>query len=86
MRFFKPTLTPWLSAVIALAFAFSVEISQLYQAPWINEIRSTTLGALVLGFGFLVSDLVCYSVGVCAGYLLDVFAKISKINRVISSN
>jgi hypothetical protein len=38
-------------AAISLAFAFLVEISQFYHAPWIDSIRQTTLGGLVLGFG-----------------------------------
>lgn len=44
---------------VALVFSYLIEISQLYHAPWINAIRGTTLGGLVLGFGFLWSDLVC---------------------------
>jgi len=48
------------------------EVSQFYHAPWIDSIRSTTLGGLVLGFGFKLSDLVCYCVGVFVGYALSV--------------
>lgn len=55
----------------ALAFAYAIEISQLYHAPWIDAIRHTTLGALVLGFGFLWSDLMCYTVGVGMGVLME---------------
>ena len=51
----------------ALAFSYMIEFSQLYQADWINNLRHTMLGGLVLGFGFLWSDLVCYTVGVLAG-------------------
>lgn len=51
----------------ALAFSYMIEFSQLYQADWINNLRHTTLGGLVLGFGFLWSDLVCYTVGILAG-------------------
>ncbi|MBX3409652.1 MAG: DUF2809 domain-containing protein [Phycisphaeraceae bacterium] len=51
----------------ALAFAFAIEASQLYQAQWINEVRRTRLGGLVLGQGFVWSDLVCYAAGVSAG-------------------
>ena len=64
----RPILT---RAAISLALAFLVEISQLYHAPWINSIRQTTLGGLVLGFGFLWSDLVCYSVGILTGSLAE---------------
>jgi hypothetical protein len=52
---------------VALGFSFLIEISQLYHAPWIDAVRGTTLGGLVLGFGFLWSDLVCYTVGVTVG-------------------
>jgi hypothetical protein len=58
-------------AAISLATCFIVEFSQLYQAPWINQIRATTLGHLVLGQGFLWSDLAAYTLGVITGFLLD---------------
>jgi hypothetical protein len=58
-------------AAIALVVAFLVEISQIYHAPWIDSIRQTTLGGLVLGFGFLWTDLVCYSVGITTGSLAE---------------
>ena len=51
-------------AITALACAYVDEISQLYHAPWIDAIRATTPGALVLGYGFLWSDIACYTVGV----------------------
>lgn len=56
---------------LALVFSFSIEFSQLYQAQWLNDIRHTRLGALVLGFGFKLSDLVCYSVGIFSAAGLD---------------
>ena len=60
-------------AVVGLAFCFMIEISQLYHEPWIDNIRSTTLGGLVLGFGFLWSDLVAYSIGIGFGIGIDYF-------------
>lgn len=59
------------SAIFALAFAYFIEISQLYHAPWIDQLRHTRLGGLVLGFGFLWSDLVCYAIGIAVGFGLD---------------
>ncbi len=56
---------------ISLTFAILVEISQLYHAPWIDVIRQTTLGGLVLGFGFLWTDLVCYTVGIALGAIVE---------------
>lgn len=58
-------------SLLALLFAFSVEVSQLYHAPWIDEIRSTTLGALALGHGFLWSDLVCYTAGITGASITE---------------
>ena len=58
-------------ATISLVLAFVVEISQLYHAPWIDSIRHTTLGGLVLGFGFLWTDLVCYTVGIVIGAVAE---------------
>ncbi len=57
--------------IISLVLALAVELSQLYHAPWIDGIRSTTLGGLVLGFGFLWSDLVCYFVGIASGAFME---------------
>ena len=53
---------------VALSFSYLIEVSQLYHAPWIDSIRATTLGGLVLGFGFLWSDIACYTVGVTLGF------------------
>jgi hypothetical protein len=56
---------------VALAFACGIELSQLHHALWIDTIRQTTLGGLILGFGFLWSDLLCYTAGVAIGVILD---------------
>jgi hypothetical protein len=56
-------------AIISLAFCFVIEFSQLYQADWINHIRQTLPGRLILGQGFLWSDLVAYMGGVMIGML-----------------
>jgi Protein of unknown function (DUF2809) len=58
-------------ALGAVAIAFVVELSQLYRAPWIDAVRATTAGALVLGQGFLWSDLASYLVGVVLAASLD---------------
>lgn len=58
-------------AALSLALAFLVEISQLYHAPWIDSIRQSTLGGLVLGFGFLWTDLLCYAGGIAIGAVIE---------------
>jgi hypothetical protein len=69
--FISPRLATLKLAVLTLLFAFLIELSQLYHAPWIDGIRAYSLAALVLGHGFLWSDLVCYSVGVAIGALAE---------------
>ncbi|HMG06981.1 MAG TPA: DUF2809 domain-containing protein [Mucilaginibacter sp.] len=61
--------------IVSLAFCYAIEFSQLYKAPWINDIRHTLFGRLVLGEGFLWSDLLCYTVGVVTGVFVDRFVE-----------
>ena len=61
-----------LSAVlISILFSFGIEFSQLYQADWILHLCQTTIGALILGKGFLAVDLIRYLTGISIAYLLD---------------
>jgi len=53
--------------IVSVLTCYFIELSQLYQADWINNIRSTRLGGLVLGFGFLWSDLISYTFGSLLG-------------------
>lgn len=63
-------------AIVALTFSFCIEISQLYHASWIDVLRVNQVGGLILGFGFLWSDLFCYTIGIGFGYLMEkVFLK-----------
>ncbi|WP_342597936.1 DUF2809 domain-containing protein [Psychrobacillus sp. FSL H8-0483] len=57
----------WLS----FTFSFGIEFSQVYQADWINQIRGTFLGALILGKGFLIVDLIRYTIGITIAAVLD---------------
>jgi len=58
-------------ALLAGAFAFLIELSQLFHPPWLDALRQYRLGGLILGFGFLWSDLVCYAVGILLGLFID---------------
>ncbi len=57
--------------ISSLLFCYAIEFSQLYKAPWINNLRHTLFGRLVLGEGFLWSDLLCYTVGVAIGVWVE---------------
>jgi hypothetical protein len=55
----------------AICFAWSVEFLQLYHAHWIDALRSTHLGRLVLGTSFNSPDLIAYVVGIALGALAE---------------
>lgn len=69
---FRSREAKWIAAV-ALLFSISIEISQLYHSQWIDLLRNTTIGGLILGYGFLWSDLVSYTVGIGAGVLIEFY-------------
>ena len=56
-------------SLTAVCFAWSVEFLQLYHAPWIDAIRSTRPGQLVLGASFNSPDLIAYVAGIAVGAL-----------------
>ena len=64
----------------AILFSYAVEFSQLYHADWIDQIRRYKIGGLILGFGFKFSDLVCYTIGIAIGVIIDLLlsAKFTK--------
>lgn len=70
-QFLPPNGTLIKSLLLAFIFSYLIEFSQLYQADWINQIRASTLGGLVLGYGFLIQDLVSYAIGILIGFCLD---------------
>jgi hypothetical protein len=57
----------------ALGFSWAVEFSQLYHAPWIDMIRSTLPGRLILGSTFNWPDLPAYALGVTMGAVAEFY-------------
>ena len=68
-------------AFCALIFAFAIEFSQLSKVEWLDAARQTRLGALVLGQGFLWSDLACYAAGIALGVLGELLVSASRPRR-----
>jgi hypothetical protein len=56
-------------ALISYLVCICIETLQLYQAEWIQKIRHTPPFGILLGYGFLWSDWICYAVGVLIGFL-----------------
>ncbi|CAM4268734.1 ribosomal maturation YjgA family protein [Saccharibacillus endophyticus] len=72
VRMLIPGYRTWICALGALLLSFGIEFSQLYRAEWLDALRSTTLGALVLGRGFLAVDLVRYAAGIIVCWGADI--------------
>ena len=58
-------------ALLALAFSWGIEFSQLCQAPWIDSLRDTLLGKLVLGNTFHWPDFPAYTTGIALGAIAE---------------
>ncbi len=71
MGFLFPTTNSQKVAITSVFICYLIEFLQLYQAEWITAVRSNKLGALVLGSGFLWSDVICYTFGGITGYVLE---------------
>jgi Protein of unknown function (DUF2809) len=68
MIFLHTTL--WKLALINYVLGVADECSQLYRAPWANNIRATTIGRLIFGVGFLWSDILCYAIGTLLAFAI----------------
>lgn len=66
-----PRAPTWKLATAALGFCYAIELSQLYHAPWLDALRRTLPGRLVLGSGFRWDDLLCYAAGVLLAAAVD---------------
>lgn len=57
-----------ISAMAALITSFAIEFSQMLTPDWLVKIRSTFMGHMLLGQGFLWSDLLAYTIGIAVIY------------------
>jgi glycopeptide antibiotics resistance protein len=67
--FFYPRANRQLTAIWVCLGSCAIEFLQLYQPPWLQAIRATLPGRLVLGSTFLWSDLPVYFIGSYLGWL-----------------
>ncbi len=67
----KPAWPTKALAILAFGISCADEVSQLYQAPWINSIRANFFGHIVLGSSFSWLDLLSYAVGAGLGIGID---------------
>ena len=71
LRFFYVQSTIRNIAVVSIIICYAIEFSQLYKAEWINSLRHTFFGRMVLGETCLWGDLVSYTAGILIGVVID---------------
>jgi Protein of unknown function (DUF2809) len=71
LGFALPRVNTLKVTAIALFISYAVEFGQLYRAPWLVAIRSTTLGHLLLGSDFNWGDLVAYTIGALIALVVE---------------
>ena len=59
-----------LVAIISLTHSFLVEFSQILRWSWLVSFRSTFIGHMMLGQGFLWTDLLAYLIGILLVFCL----------------
>jgi Protein of unknown function (DUF2809) len=58
-------------ALISASIAVGVELFRLVHAPWLDALRLTVAGALLLGRVFSAWNMLAYGFGIAFGMLLD---------------
>lgn len=73
MRFVFINTKPLKIALLSLLTCYGIEICQLCQVQWLADIRSTQIGRLILGQGFLWSDMAAYTLGIAIAYGIETY-------------
>ena len=68
-------------AAVTLFFTYGIEVSQLFHPQWLETLRSIKVFALILGYGFLWSDIVAYTLGISTGALVEHFLLRNTLRR-----
>jgi len=75
LRFFLLNASVQKIALISIIISYAIEFSQLYKANWIDNLRHTFPGRMILGETFFWGDLVSYTAGILIGVLVDNIVK-----------
>lgn len=68
---FFPRRSALFVGLVAFAYACATEFTQLVRTPWLDRIRHTIPGRLVLGDTFAWADMAAYLVGVLVGIAIE---------------
>lgn len=71
MRFLFIRKSLIFTLILSLVYCYATEFSQLYRAPWIDDLRPTFWGKVLLGETFYWGDIACYTIGIALGVLVE---------------
>jgi hypothetical protein len=68
VMFIAPGLQPLAVALGVFLVTAALEVTQLWQPPWLEAVRGHFLGRTLLGTTFVPSDFGYYAIGACCGW------------------
>lgn len=81
IRFILLKKRPLFVCLLSFGICIAIECSQLLHTGWLDAIRKTLPGRLILGQGFLWSDLTAYAMGAIFGLTIDTINRRQFLNR-----
>jgi hypothetical protein len=68
-------------AAIGFIICVLIELQQLYTGTWLVHLRDDTPLGILLGHGFLRSDIACYAVGTSIGVAISCTVELTETNH-----
>lgn len=56
---------------LTIATTYLIEVTQIFHPEWLVWLRSFKLIGLVIGYGFIWSDIIAYTLGISLGAIID---------------
>ena len=73
ISFIFPRISPFHTALWVFVYNTAIEFTQLSEHPFLEAVRPTLFGRLVIGEYFSWDDIICYLAGCFTGWLLIYF-------------
>jgi hypothetical protein len=71
----RPRWSTAVAGIAAWVVSLADEVSQLFHAPWIDAVRATTLGGLLLGHAFIARQIALYAIGAVVAAALEIMVR-----------
>ena len=75
----------WMAVAVGFGVCVLIEVQQLYRGRWLVGLRNDTPLGILLGHGFLWSDIVCYAVGCGLGAASGASVEAALVARAVKN-